>query len=223
MTDANSSEPSWLQPSPVTLNSDDDDPTAPPKSKEDKKAQLDANSFKPSWATEEEDQGDERKGLLKGNQENYQTDPNNKKKKKKKRRKKREANLNDSDYETSDSDFDVEKGEPRRDPFLPPLRTPLHKFFITLQIVTILSSFSLLASTLTTLYFSVNLLNLTQMTVRMYSIIFTVFIVIGELELFNIFIQNWIARGFIYVYIGVSSEDFLSDGVLDQVRECGRF
>lgn len=65
MTDANSSEPSWLQPSPVTLNSDDDDPTAPPKSKEDKKAQLDANSFKPSWATEEEDQGDERKGLLK--------------------------------------------------------------------------------------------------------------------------------------------------------------
>ncbi|GMI15633.1 hypothetical protein TrVE_jg3165, partial [Triparma verrucosa] len=227
-SDNNTSEPSWLQPSPVTLNSDDDNPTVPTKTNNaytgansTDKSNLNTNNFKPSWAqeddqhdhTDEHQQEDERKGLLQGStNEDYNTSPNRKKKKKKK--KKRSSN----DSYSSSSSSDLESGVPRRSPLLPPLRTPLHNFFLTLQTFTILSSLSLLTSTILTLYYSLPLLTPIQLIVRIYSILFTLCIIIVEMEWFgsNVLIKNFIARGFIYLYVGVSSEDFLNDGVLDK-------
>eukprot|EP00519_Triparma_laevis_P013456 CAMPEP_0182493348 /NCGR_PEP_ID=MMETSP1321-20130603/2317_1 /TAXON_ID=91990 /ORGANISM="Bolidomonas sp., Strain RCC1657" /LENGTH=252 /DNA_ID=CAMNT_0024696077 /DNA_START=167 /DNA_END=922 /DNA_ORIENTATION=- len=188
------------------------------------KSNLNTNNFKPSWAqeddhhdhTDEHQQEDERKGLLQGSTNaDYNTDYNTSPNRKKKKKKKKKRSSNDS-YSSSSSSSDLESGVPRRSPLLPPLRTPLHNFFLAVQTFTILSSLSLLTSTILTLYYSLPLLTLTQLIVRIYATLFTLCIIVVEMEWLGSNVNNFIARGVIYLYVGVSSDEFLNDGVLDK-------
>lgn len=162
------------------------------ESDDDDSSDDDDDDDESSSSEEEEEETDEETPIIPKKKKNNRKNKN--------KRKKKSINWEDSQSDTDGSleeDVDVILVKPRRN--------CCHSFFIAIQITAILANISMILIEIVPIM--VGTLEQLDIVLRCYFAFFCTFFLFAEFELFKSGLDNWIARGFLYTFLGVVAKE----------------
>mmetsp|Transcript_11264 Transcript_11264/g.15884 ORF Transcript_11264/g.15884 Transcript_11264/m.15884 type:complete len:322 (-) Transcript_11264:228-1193(-) len=136
-----------------------------------------------------------------------------------------ESSYEDVDSLASDDDVNDELGNDK--PKRAPKRSACHSFFVIFQTVTILANVCFILTEVLPIY--VGNLALLQIFIRSYLALFSFIFVLAEFEmefLNKTSLRNWIARGFLYTFlglVGMEQEIAMSSNLSNETGQSDKF